>query len=115
MIAALKWLVGSTPGRCVLGVIAFFTWLSFHDARVTSRAETRIIAEQQQKALAEIDRQRKVIQSAIDDADKQAAADDRQISSLKADLENTRAKLGSAGKSACNIPDDVTRQLSNVK
>lgn len=30
----------STPGKIILGVVAFFVWLSFHDAKVANRAKS---------------------------------------------------------------------------
>lgn len=46
LLSAGRWLIGSTPGRILIGIAAFFIWLSVHDASLERRIRADIVAEQ---------------------------------------------------------------------
>jgi hypothetical protein len=55
ILAVGRWLLGSTVGRIILGVLAFLIWLHFHDARLEARVRQEIVAEQAKLALQRIE------------------------------------------------------------
>lgn len=53
-MSILIWFLTSTPGRVILGLIAFFVWLQFHDANVRDRLRQELAAEQERLALQRV-------------------------------------------------------------
>lgn len=53
-MAALSWLIGSTPGRLLIGAVAFFIWLQIHDAKIRTREQQTIASQQAKIALERV-------------------------------------------------------------
>lgn len=104
----------STPGKIILGVVAFFVWLSFHDAKVANRAKTECQADTLRTTLKEVQRQKDVADALLKDAEKQADDSEREIANLTA--EKDRAVADAKKLKACEpVPPAVLNRLRNIK
>jgi hypothetical protein len=104
----------STPGKIILGVVAFFVWLSFHDAKVEKRAKTECQAETLKKTLAEIQRQKAAADALLAEAEEQAVASAREIDQLI--IEKDRAVAEAKKLKACEpVPPAVLDRLRSIR
>ncbi len=104
----------STPGKIILGVIAFMVWLSFHDAKVANRAKTECQADTLRATLTEVQRQKDVADALLADAEKQADESDREIAQLN--IEKDRAVADAKKLKACEpVPPAVLERLRRIK
>ena len=105
----------STPGKIILGVIAFFVWLSFHDAKVANRAKTECQADTLRKTLAEVERQKKAADELLADAEKQQTATENEIADLTRQRDQANAAQQGKGKACEPVDDRVLERLRNIR
>lgn len=115
ILTALGALLKSRAGLWVIGLVAFFLWLSIHDRAIVNRTREECQAKALQAQLDEANRQIQVMSAATIDAEKRAAVYDRTISKLSTEVEKIRADLGQARKKACDIPRNATERLRNIR
>lgn len=54
MMAIITWLISTTPGRIVIGAIAFIAWLTFHDISIRKAERAAVNAQAAKEAVARI-------------------------------------------------------------
>ena len=73
----------SPVGKIVIGVVAFLLWLGFHDAKVANRARGECQAEQLQRTVDEISRQRDAAAKALTEAEAQRKSTETELAELE--------------------------------
>lgn len=105
----------SPVGKIVIGVVAFLLWLGFHDAKVANRARGECQAEQLQKTLDEVERQRDAARLALAEAEKQQQITEDELLALEKTRDEVVASLQDEGKSSCRIPAAAIDRLRNIR
>lgn len=105
----------STPGKIILGVIAFFVWLSFHDAKVANRAKAECQADTLRKTLTEVQRQKDAADALLADAEKQQTATENEIADLTRQRDQANAAQQGKGKACEPVDDRVLERLRNIR
>jgi len=54
MYAVFGWIIGSTPGRIIIGAVAFLAWLTWHDHKIAERAKDQVQAQAGKEAAERI-------------------------------------------------------------
>ena len=114
-MSAVLWLVNSTPGRIILGVLAFMTWLHFHDQKIADRARGECQAETLKRTLTELERQKAAADKVIADAEKQQAVTDNEIADLTRQRDAANAAQQGKGKACEPVGNDVLERLRNIR
>ena len=107
-------LVFSTPGKIALGVIAFFVWLGFHDAKVEKRATATCQAETLRRTVNEITRQKAAADALLADAEREAADAEREIAQLQIEKDAANAEMAKI-KSCEPVPPAVLERLRRIR
>ncbi|PZQ95180.1 MAG: hypothetical protein DI533_20225 [Cereibacter sphaeroides] len=105
----------STPGKIILGVIAFFVWLSFHDAKVTNRAKAECQADTLRKTLTEVQRQKDAADALLADAEKQKTATENEIADLTRQRDQANAAQQGKGKACEPVDGRVLERLRSIR
>lgn len=112
--SAAGWLIGSTAGRILIGVVVFVTWLHFHDAGIRSAAIRQCNADHARAAEEEKQRQADIIFRAGQDADKRAGTEAMTTARLVRELEAINEDLGEARGNSCGVPKPAIRRLRKL-
>lgn len=102
-------------GRWVLIILAFVAWTAYQRDQAADAAREECQAEQLQKTLTEVLRQRDAAQAALAEAERQKAETEREMDSLEEERNAILRELADRGVGACDIPDDVLERLRNIR
>ncbi len=102
-------------GRVILIVLAFVAWTVYQRDQAADAAREECQAEQLQRTLDEIIRQRDAAQQALAGAERQRQETEREMDTLEEERNAILRELAERGAGVCDIPDDVLERLRNIR
>lgn len=114
MSALLTFLVGPV-GRWILIVLAFLIWTAYQRDQAADEARNLCEAEQLQRTLEEVMRQRDAAQRALEEAEERAEQTQEEMAQLETERDRIIEDLQERGTTACVIPDDILERLRNIR
>lgn len=113
-MAAIGFLFGPV-GRWLLIGLLFMGWTVYQREQAATKARNECQAEQVQKTLEEVLRQRDAFEAALKQAEENAEIARREVEMLEDEKDKIQQDLGTAGEERCDIPDAITKRLSGIK
>ena len=108
----------SPLGKAGMILLALTVWTIYQREQAADKARQECQAEQLQKTVDEITRQRDAARKALEDAEKQQAATDKEMADLESDKNALLKELANAEKpagGACRISPAVRERLRNIR
>lgn len=115
MMKLVGWIIGSTPGRIILGVIAFLVWLQWHDAKVADRARSECQAETLRRTLQEVQRQKEAAEALLEEARERAEVSQREVDLLEREKDAINEEMAKAGNQCEPVSDAILERLRNIR
>ena len=106
--------ITSPLGRWVLIGLAFLAWTAYQRDQAADRARQECQAEQLQKTVDELQRQRDAAKEALEEAEKRAQQTEQEMQQLEAARDQIVDQLENAGDS-CRVPDSAIERLRNIR
>ena len=113
-MTALLGFVTSPLGRWVVIGLAFLAWTAHQRDQAADRARQECQAEQLQKTVDELQRQRDAAKEALEEAEKRAQQTEQEMQQLEAARDQIVDQLENAGDS-CRVPDSAIERLRNIR
>ena len=113
MGALLAFAVGPVGRWLVIG-LAFLAWTAYQRDQAADRARQECQAEQLQKTVDELQRQRDAAKEALEEAEKRAQQTEQEMQQLEAARDQIVDQLENAGDS-CRVPDSAIERLRNIR
>lgn len=113
-MTALLGFVTSPLGRWVVIGLAFLAWTAYQRDQAADRARQECQAEQLQKTVDELQRQRDAAKEALEEAEKRAQQTEQEMQQLEAARDQIVDQLENAGDS-CRVPDSAIERLRNIR
>lgn len=105
----------SPLGKAVAVIALLAAWTIYQRDQAADRAREECQAEQLQKTVDELLRQRDVAQQALADAEKQQVVTDREMAVLEAERNDILKQLAEQKIPSCRIPDDIRKRLHDIR
>lgn len=106
--------ITSPLGRWVLIGLAFLAWTAYQRDQAADRARQECQAEQLQKTVDELQRQRDAARQALEEAEKRARETEQEMQQLETARDQIVDQLENAGDS-CRVPDSAIERLRNIR
>ena len=113
-MTALLGFVTSPLGRWVVIGLAFLAWTAYQRDQAADRARQECQAEQLQKTVDELQRQRDAAKEALEEAEKRAQQTEQEMQQLEAARDQIVDQLENAGDS-CRVPDSTIERLRDIR
>ena len=113
-MTALLGFIASPLGRWVVIGLAFLAWTAYQRDQAADRARQECQAEQLQKTVDELQRQRDAAKEALAEAEKRAQQTEQEMQQLEAARDQIVDQLENAGDS-CRVPDSTIERLRNIR
>ena len=104
----------SPLGRWVVIGLAFLAWTAYQRDQAADRVRQECQAEQLQKTVDELQRQRDAAQQALEEAEKRARETEQEMQQLETARDQIVDQLENAGNS-CRVPDSAIERLRNIR
>lgn len=114
-MGALLGFIASPIGRWVLIGLAFLAWTAYQRDQAADRARDECQAEQLQKTVDELQRQRDAAEAARKAAEEQAARTAAEMERLENERDQIVIDLQDAAGDTCRIPDSALERLRNIR
>lgn len=114
-MGALLGFIASPLGRWVLIGLAFLAWTAYQRDQAADRARDECQAEQLQKTVDELQRQRDAAEAARKAAEEQAARTAAEMEQLENERDQIVIDLQDAAGDTCRIPDSALERLRNIR
>lgn len=114
-MGALLGFIASPIGRWVLIGLAFLAWTAYQRDQAADRARDECQAEQLQKTVDELQRQRDAAEAARKAAEEQAARTAAEMEQLENERDQIVIDLQDAAGDTCRIPDSALERLRNIR
>lgn len=114
-MGALLGFIASPIGRWVLIGLAFLAWTAYQRDQAADRARDECQAEQLQKTVDELQRQRDAAEAARKVAEEQAARTAAEMEQLENERDQIVIDLQDAAGDTCRIPDSALERLRNIR
>lgn len=102
-------------GRWVAIGLAFLVWTAYQREMAATDARNECQAEQLQKTLDEVQRQRDIAQEAVRDAERRANSTEQELAELEASRDQIIFDLKEHAESSCVVPSDVIERLRLIR
>lgn len=106
--------VTSPLGRWVVIGLAFLAWTAYQRDQAADRARQECQAEQLQKTVDELERQRDAAREALEEAEKRQRQTEAEMQELEDARDQIVDQLENAGDS-CRIPDSAIERLRDIR
>ena len=113
-MTALLGFITSPLGRWVVIGLAFLAWTAYQRDQAADRARQECQAEQLQKTVDELQRQRDAAKEALEEAEKRAQQTEQEMQQLETARDQIVDQLENAGDS-CRVPDSAIERLRNIR
>lgn len=114
-MSALLGFIASPIGRWVLIGLAFLAWTAYQRDQAADRARDECQAEQLQKTVDELQRQRDAAEAARKAAEEQAARTAAEMEQLENERDRIVIDLQDAAGDSCRIPDSALERLRDIR
>lgn len=114
MSALLAFAVGPIGRWLVIG-LAFLAWTAYQRDQAADKARDECQAEQLQKTVDELQRQRDAAEAARKAAEEQAARTAAEMEQLENERDQIVIDLQDAAGDTCRIPDSALERLRNIR
>lgn len=114
MGALLAFAVGPV-GRWIVIGLAFLAWTAYQRDQAADKARQECPAEQLQKTVDELQRQRDAAEAARKAAEEQAARTAAEMEQLENERDQIVIDLQDAAGDTCRIPDSALERLRNIR
>lgn len=102
-------------GRWLVIGLAFLAWTAYQRNQAADRARSECQAEQLQKTIIEITRQREAAKAALKAAESLAEITRVELEALERARDEIVAELDASKDDLCVIGDDLRKRLSDIK
>lgn len=105
----------SPLGKTVAVIALLAAWTVYQRDQAADRAREECQAEQLQKTVDELLRQRDAARQALADAEKQQSATDAEMATLEAERDDILKQLAEQKVPSCRIPDATRKRLRDIR
>lgn len=113
MSALLAFAVGPV-GRWIVIGLAFLAWTAYQRDQAADKARDECHAEQLQKTVDELQRQRDAARAALEEAEQRARQTEAEMEQLETARDQIVEELENAGDS-CRVPDSAIERLRDIR
>ncbi len=114
-ILGILGIFNSPLGRIAVLAMAFFAWTAYQRDQAADRARQECQAEQLQKTLAEVDRQRVAAVAARKTAEEQQGKTKAELADLEKENARITKELGKSPPATCSVPQRTLDRLRNIR